>query len=327
MLAAALAVVMIVPQGEAQQNGAPTAQPAAAAAQPTDTESRAPGTSPTQQRDQGKTTVKPAQDPKKPRPPVVLEGPLGIALRLGLVPDLTSLGKDRPLQVLVLPDSPADKAGVRSGDQITALNGSAVARMEDVPEVWSQLSLNQASLEDGLRLSLLRQGNQVEVKLTRDLLQGFLGPTSKPIGGGLSEVAFTYRPQKPVEAVYLAGTFNDWQPKAHRMDGPDQESRYTTRLKLKAGVYEYKFVLDGQRWETDPENILMTGIYHNSVLHVSAQPQSRWPWMVLLNLLALFALVLVSIAIWRHGRKRSLPSGEKGSGVAWNANQGEQGGP
>ncbi len=89
---------------------------------------------------------------------------------------------------------------------------------------------------------------------------------------GRFEVTFKYRPKKPAEAVYLAGTFNDWKPTAHKMDGPDAEGRFATRLVLEKGTYEYKFVLDGEKWETDPENAIQTGPYRNSVLHVGVKP-------------------------------------------------------
>jgi hypothetical protein len=47
--------------------------------------------------------------------------------------------------------------------------------------------------------------------------------------------------------------------------------RFTTRLKLKKLRYEYKFVLDGQTWQTDPENVLQTGPYRNSVFDVGVE--------------------------------------------------------
>lgn len=50
--------------------------------------------------------------------------------------------------------------------------------------------------------------------------------------------------------VFLAGTFNDWNPGAtplHRQ--PD--GKWTTAIKLKPGRYEYKFVVDGN-WQADP---------------------------------------------------------------------------
>jgi hypothetical protein len=98
-----------------------------------------------------------------------------------------------------------------------------------------------------------------------------LGSAAKPLGDDQFEVAFSYRPSKEVKSVYLAGSFNDWKPTAHKMDGPDHEGRFSTRLKLKKGTYEYKFVLDGQTWETDPDNVWRTGFYQNSLLYIGVR--------------------------------------------------------
>jgi hypothetical protein len=68
------------------------------------------------------------------------------------------------------------------------------------------------------------------------------------------EVAFRYRPNIAARDVYLAGSFNNWQPTVQKLDGPDREGFYSTRLVLKAGRYEYKFVLDGKTWRADPGN-------------------------------------------------------------------------
>ncbi len=196
--------------------------------------------------------------------------------RIGLVPNPIEIKKNKLPQVLVLPGSPAEKAGIRSGDRITAVNGRLLRGAWEIEALWSRLawddSLGRSLVVDGLRLALLREGKQVEATLTRDLLPGFFGPKVKPLGDDLFEVTFTYQPKKAAEAVYLAGSFNHWKPTAHEMEGPDQQGRYTTRLKLKQGRYEYKFVLDGQTWETDPENVLRTGPYQNSVLHVGVEP-------------------------------------------------------
>jgi hypothetical protein len=94
----------------------------------------------------------------------------------------------------------------------------------------------------------------------------------KPLGNGLFEVTFAYRPTKKVKAVYLAGSFNDWKPTAHKMDGPDKDGRFTTALKLKKGPYEYKFVLDGKTWQPDPDNPWRTGFFQNSLLYVGDSP-------------------------------------------------------
>jgi hypothetical protein len=102
----------------------------------------------------------------------------------------------------------------------------------------------------------------------QDLSRGL--PTIEPDGEGQYEVTFRYRPAEKdkVENIYLAGNFNDWKPTGHRMDGPDEQGNYTTQVTLKAGVYEYKFVLDGTRWRFDPGNPAQAGIYRNSQLIV-----------------------------------------------------------
>ena len=41
-----------------------------------------------------------------------------------------------------------------------------------------------------------------------------------------------------------------------------------SRGPLRAGRYEYKFVIDGKAWRPDPGNDEQAGFYHNSVLHV-----------------------------------------------------------
>src|SRR5262245_35290443 len=93
-------------------------------------------------------------------------------------------------------------------------------------------------------------------------------PMVKPLEGDEYEVTFRYRPSSPAGAVYLAGSFNEWKPDSHKMQGPDKSGAYTTTLKLKAGVMEYKFVIDGKTWRADPGNPDVAGDYANSVLRV-----------------------------------------------------------
>jgi peroxiredoxin len=97
-------------------------------------------------------------------------------------------------------------------------------------------------------------------------------PQVKPLGEGKYEATFRYQAPPGTKAVYLAGTFNDWKPTAHRMDGPDDQGVFTTRLTLKGGRHEYKYVLEGKTWRADPANREQTGFYNNSVLVV---PDSR----------------------------------------------------
>lgn len=63
-------------------------------------------------------------------------------------------------------------------------------------------------------------------------------------------VTFTVHADKG-KAVYLAGEFNDWNPTAKKMTF--KAGVYSATLKLAAGTYQYKFVIDGT-WCADPEN-------------------------------------------------------------------------
>ena len=45
--------------------------------------------------------------------------------------------------------------------------------------------------------------------------------------------------------VFLAGTFNDWQPDAIAMER-GEDGNWTTQLPLSSGRYEFKFVVDGE---------------------------------------------------------------------------------
>jgi hypothetical protein len=93
--------------------------------------------------------------------------------------------------------------------------------------------------------------------------------------GAWYRVSFRYRPMADagksdagVEAVYLAGEFNQWNPTGVAMEGPDAEGFYTKELHLAAGRYQYKFVVNGTKWRTDPGNRETAGAYGNSVVTV-----------------------------------------------------------
>jgi 1,4-alpha-glucan branching enzyme len=85
---------------------------------------------------------------------------------------------------------------------------------------------------------------------------------------GHYDVAFRYRPPTRARSVHLAGTFNEWKPTALAMSGPDKDGLFTTTQQLPIGRYEYKFVVDGRDWKTDPGNMSRAGSYRNSVLVV-----------------------------------------------------------
>ena len=50
--------------------------------------------------------------------------------------------------------------------------------------------------------------------------------------------------------VYVAGTFNDWNPRATPMV-QDGAGAWVAKVNLSPGEYEYKYVVDGE-WTCDP---------------------------------------------------------------------------
>jgi len=76
------------------------------------------------------------------------------------------------------------------------------------------------------------------MKLTKN------GPISKRITFGVSA--------NPNSDVYLAGSFNSWDPQRHQMKDIRGNGKYTITLMLPKGEYEYKFVINGN-WVVDPE--------------------------------------------------------------------------
>lgn len=65
-------------------------------------------------------------------------------------------------------------------------------------------------------------------------------------------VAFRLALDAPAEMVYLAGSFNQWQPRMTPMT-PDADRRvWTLTLTLPPGAHQYKFVVNGTDWRTDP---------------------------------------------------------------------------
>lgn len=61
----------------------------------------------------------------------------------------------------------------------------------------------------------------------------------------------TIRIQAPeAQEVFLAGSFNDWNPGTIRMER-DSDGSWIAVVPLTPGRYEYKFIVDG-RWCCDP---------------------------------------------------------------------------
>ncbi|MBS1723142.1 MAG: DUF3459 domain-containing protein [Armatimonadetes bacterium] len=62
---------------------------------------------------------------------------------------------------------------------------------------------------------------------------------------------FEFRSEKKVKSVHVAGTFNNWDKGALAMRELAANT-WTASLDLRPGKYQYKFVIDGDTWVTDP---------------------------------------------------------------------------
>ncbi len=52
--------------------------------------------------------------------------------------------------------------------------------------------------------------------------------------------------------VFLAGSFNNWDPTSKEMSDRNGDGIYATTISLAPGSYQYKYVIDGT-WCADPE--------------------------------------------------------------------------
>ena len=112
-----------------------------------------------------------------------LKSLLPLVRQIGIEPDSGEPTPNDTLSVRVLPGSAADKAGIHSGDQITALHGERVVRLKDLVALLAWVPLDDESREsladDAVRLTLLRDGQQIEVTLPGDVLKDLVPPSSR----------------------------------------------------------------------------------------------------------------------------------------------------
>ena len=68
-----------------------------------------------------------------------------------------------------------------------------------------------------------------------------------------AEVQFSLRiGDSKAHTVAIAGDFNGWSPQANILEDPEGDGIWTATLDLEPGRYEYMFVLDGEKWFSDP---------------------------------------------------------------------------
>ena len=91
-----------------------------------------------------------------------------------------------------------------------------------------------------------------------------------PVEGG---IRFSYRPDEAVKTVNLAGEFNDWNVAATPMADDDGDGIWTVVIPLPKGRWEYKFVVDGGHWVTDPYAPgINTENFNNGIVYVGIDP-------------------------------------------------------
>jgi hypothetical protein len=83
--------------------------------------------------------------------------------------------------------------------------------------------------------------------------RGSTGPLPDPAVGEPAPVVYVQFMLEAPEArtVAVSGDFNQWAGDA-AMDDLDGDGVWTLRVPLEPGVHEYMFVIDGERWVTDP---------------------------------------------------------------------------
>ncbi len=57
-----------------------------------------------------------------------------------------------------------------------------------------------------------------------------------------------------VNSVAIAGSFNNWSSTADPLFDREGTGMWTIMLPLTSGRYEYKFVIDDEKWISDPGN-------------------------------------------------------------------------
>ncbi|MEI6167115.1 MAG: glycogen-binding domain-containing protein [bacterium] len=73
----------------------------------------------------------------------------------------------------------------------------------------------------------------------------------------------------PGREVFVAGSFNGWNPVQQSLKPHSKTGAYVATLNLPSGSHEYKFVVDGI-WQIDPVNLSLTpdgeGSFNNILL-------------------------------------------------------------
>ncbi|HEY0810066.1 MAG TPA: isoamylase early set domain-containing protein [Longimicrobiales bacterium] len=86
--------------------------------------------------------------------------------------------------------------------------------------------------------------------------QSMVGPSSvRPVSYATPPVIyvqFAFADQS-AKSVTIAGDFNDWDAEETPLRDSDGDGVWTGLIALRPGMHKYMFVVNGERWVTDPE--------------------------------------------------------------------------
>ncbi len=104
------------------------------------------------------------------------------------------------------------------------------------------------------RLRLLtRREYRATVRDLLDLPAPSTPPTTPPgTDPSCGRHRFAYSPPSAARSVHVAGSFNGWSPTAWPMTWVEGVREWQSERELPDGTYQYKFVVDGSQWVSDP---------------------------------------------------------------------------
>ncbi len=70
-----------------------------------------------------------------------------------------------------------------------------------------------------------------------------------------------------IKTLTIAGDFNEWEKTKTALQDLDNDSIWQAEVSLTKGWYNYRFVINGERWLKDPENQFYSGKFSNSLVY------------------------------------------------------------
>ncbi len=66
-------------------------------------------------------------------------------------------------------------------------------------------------------------------------------------------VTFSLPADAAQDSVAIVGDFNNWDESKHAMTKDKKSGEWKKNVQLKPGRYEFRYLVDGSRWENDSE--------------------------------------------------------------------------